>query len=84
MAHDPKQRLAEAELDELFAEARLHAPLPAADLMRRIEADALRLQPPRWSPRLSNAPQRRRVALVPGSPGSLAVSPCLLGCWLRG
>lgn len=46
MTHDPRQGLGdEAALDALFAEARYDTPLPSADLLRRIEADAVRLQP---------------------------------------
>ena len=49
MAHDPKQSLVgsddDAFLAQVFADARSDAPLPSADLLARIEADAARLQP---------------------------------------
>lgn len=46
MEHDPKPGLDEADLDRLFAEARVDTPLPPSDLLARIEADAIRFQPP--------------------------------------
>lgn len=45
MEHDKKQSLDDFELDRFFADARCETPLPSADFLARIEADADRLQP---------------------------------------
>ena len=45
MTHDPKFELSDLELDGLLGEARLDTPLPSANFLARLEADALRMLP---------------------------------------
>ena len=61
-------------LDRLFAEAAANPPAPSAELMDRVLADGLALQPARPVPaRVSNAPGvLARLAALLGGPPALA------------
>lgn len=45
MMDNRNQQIGAQALEQIFAEARAEAPLPPADLLARIEADAARVQP---------------------------------------